>query len=120
MRRGAPREWRRERKGRGTSRNSPSRVSLLARLLGPILISDPITLREVREPESEDGSGPRQLHDRLGFLAVPPLWGFPDTPQAQTVRFPARTHRYSESPYGISPARFPASICSAAWDRRER
>src|SRR3954471_2299792 len=86
----------------------------------PDLHPSPIALREVREPESEDDSGPRQLHDRLGFLAVPPLWGFPDTPQAQAVRFPTRTHRYSESPYGISPARFPASICSAAWDRRER
>lgn len=62
-------------------------------------------------------SGPRQLHDRLGFLAVPRLWGLPDSPQAQAVGFPTHTHRYSESPYGSSPARFPASICSAAWDR---
>src|SRR5262249_8244388 len=62
-------------------------------------------------------SGPRQLHDRLGFLAVPRLWGLPDSPQAQAVRFPTHPRRYSESPYGSSPARFPASICSAAWDR---
>src|SRR5204863_9594267 len=62
-------------------------------------------------------SGPRQLHDRLGFLAVPRLWGLPDSPQAQAVGFPTHTHRYSESPYGSSPARFPASICSAAWDQ---
>ena len=62
-------------------------------------------------------SGPRQLHDRLGFLAVPRLWGLPDSPQAQAVGFPTHTRRYSESPYGSSPARFPASICSAAWDR---
>src|SRR5689334_21012445 len=28
---------------------------------------------------------PGNLRDRLGFLAVPRLWGLPDTPQAQAV-----------------------------------
>ena len=42
-------------------------------------------------------------NDRLGFLAVPRLWGLPDSPQAQAVGFPTHTHRYSESPYGSSP-----------------
>src|SRR5262245_43061919 len=42
-------------------------------------------------------------NDRLGLLAVPRLWGLQDTPQAQAVRFPTHTRRYSESPYGSSP-----------------
>ena len=37
------------------------------------------------------------------FLAIPRLWGFPGTPQAQAVALPTRTHRYPESPYGSSP-----------------
>src|SRR5207244_1350003 len=48
-------------------------------------------------------SGPRQPGDRLGFLAVPSLWGSPDTPRAQAVALPTRTRRYSELPYGSSP-----------------
>jgi len=37
--------------------------------------------------------GPRQLHDRLGFLVVPRLWGFPGTPRTQVVTLPTRTRR---------------------------
>ena len=62
---------------------------------------------------------PRQPADRLGFLAVPLLWGFPGTPQAQAVALPTRTHRYPESPYGFSPL---GSLLRspAAWDRYRR
>jgi len=111
-------------RGRDTSRNSlmPLGASESPRsALGPAVSVPrylaPTTGRGKRDLWHE--SGPRQLHDRLGFLAVPRLWGLPDSPQAQAVGFPTHTHRYSESPYGSSPARFPASICSAAWDRLE-
>ena len=109
-------------RGRDTSRNSlvPLGASESPRLaLGPA-VSVPRYLAphdRAWQARSWHESGPRQLHDRLGFLAVPRLWGLPDSPQAQAVGFPTHTHRYSESPYGSSPARFPASICSAAWDR---
>jgi hypothetical protein len=108
--------------GRGTERNSPARVdageSPRSAPSAPPLTSLRDRSSAKRQPIRDMKVVPGNFHDRLGFLAVPRLWGFPDTPQAQAVRFPTRTHRYSESPYGSSPARFPASICSAAWDRQ--
>jgi hypothetical protein len=110
-------------RGRDTSRNSL--VPLGASESPRSALSPAISVPRDHAPTT--GRGKRDLrhgkwsqatsNDRLGFLAVPRLWGLPDTPQAQAVRFPTHTHRYSESPYGSSPARFPASICSAAWDR---
>src|SRR5205823_13067446 len=117
-----PRRGRNTHRGAETPRETRSclsaRVSLLARPSAP---RSPCRGRRpharVVRGDLWHESGPRQPRDRLGFLAVPRLWGLPDSPQAQAVGFPTHTHRYSESPYGSSPARFPASICSAAWDQ---
>ena len=110
-------------RGRDTSRNSL--VPLGASESPRSALSPAVSVPRYHAPTTrawQAGSLARKWslatsHDRLGFLAVPRLWGLPDSPQAQAVGFPTHTHRYSESPYGSSPARFPASICSAAWDR---
>jgi hypothetical protein len=111
-------------RGRDTSRNSL--VPLGASESPRSALSPAVSVPRYHAPHDASVAGGIFWHgkwsqatsnDRLGFLAVPRLWGFPDSPQAQAVGFPTHTHRYSESPYGSSPARFPASICSAAWDR---
>jgi hypothetical protein len=96
-------------RGRDTSRNSL--VPLGAGESPRSALSPAVSVPRYHAPTT--GRGKRDLwhgkwsqatsNDRLGFLAVPRLWGLPDSPQAQAVGFPTHTHRYSESPYGSSP-----------------
>jgi hypothetical protein len=96
-------------RGRDTQRNSlvplgagESPRSALSPAVSVPRITPPTTERGKRDLRHRKWSQATS-NDRLGFLAVPRLWGLPDSPQAQAVGFPTHTHRYSESPYGSSP-----------------